>query len=139
MSLPLSAPLPIGPALRRLLETRRKPQQLNPPSSGMLSDWKRRNVCCFSSSLEYWEYFLFCTCSIIHRVYLQLSLSKSGGFHDMLPIYPLCGISQFPWHRNEERLKICGLTMLETRSRLGGEIDVFKILNGYWNIDDNIF
>ena len=42
--------------------------------------------------------------------------------------------------RYEERLKECGLTTLETR-RLGGgdQIDVFKILNGYENIDSNIF
>ena len=35
----------------------------------------------------------------------------------------------------EERLQECGLTTLETR-RL---IEVFKILNGYENIDSNIF
>ena len=42
--------------------------------------------------------------------------------------------------RYEERLKECGLTKLETR-RLGGggQIEVFKILNGYANIDSNIF
>ena len=33
----------------------------------------------------------------------------------------------------EERLKECGLTTLET------QIEVFKILNGYENIDSNIF
>ena len=36
----------------------------------------------------------------------------------------------------EERLKECGMTTLETR-RLRGE--VFKILNGYENIESNIF
>ena len=36
--------------------------------------------------------------------------------------------------RYEERLKECGLTTLETR-----QIEVFKILNGYENIDSNIF
>ena len=42
--------------------------------------------------------------------------------------------------RYEERLKECGLTTLETR-RLwgGGHIEVFNILNGYENIDSNIF
>ena len=41
---------------------------------------------------------------------------------------------------NEERLKECALTALETR-RLGGgdQIEVFKILNGYETIDSNIF
>ena len=38
----------------------------------------------------------------------------------------------------EMRLKECGLTTLETR-RLIDQIEVFKILNGYENIDRNIF
>ena len=42
--------------------------------------------------------------------------------------------------RYVERLKECGLTTLETRRlRGGGQIEVFKILNGYENIDYNIF
>ena len=41
----------------------------------------------------------------------------------------------------EDRLKECGLITLETRSRRLREdqIEVFKILNGYENIDRNIF
>ena len=38
----------------------------------------------------------------------------------------------------EMRLKECGLTTLETR-RLRDQIEVFTILNGYENIDRNIF
>ena len=39
----------------------------------------------------------------------------------------------------QERLKECGLTRLETRRLRGGDqIEVFKILNGYENIDSNI-
>ena len=39
--------------------------------------------------------------------------------------------------RYEERL--CGLTTLETRRLRRDQIEVFKILNGYENIDSNIF
>ena len=38
----------------------------------------------------------------------------------------------------EMRLKECGLTTLETR-RLRDQIEVFKILNGYENIERNSF
>ena len=37
------------------------------------------------------------------------------------------------------RLNECGLTTLETRRLRGDQIEVFKILNGYENIDSNIF
>ena len=39
----------------------------------------------------------------------------------------------------EMRLIECGLTTLETRRLRGDPIEVFKILNGYENIDRNIF
>ena len=39
----------------------------------------------------------------------------------------------------EMRLKVCGLTTLETRRLRADQTEVFKILNGYENIDRNIF
>ena len=41
--------------------------------------------------------------------------------------------------RYEERLTKCGLTTLETRRLRGDQIEVFRVLNGYENIDYNIF
>ena len=38
----------------------------------------------------------------------------------------------------EDRLHECGLTTLETRRLTGDQIEVFKILNGYDNINYNI-
>ena len=37
------------------------------------------------------------------------------------------------------RLEECGLTTLGTRRLRGDQIEVLKILNGYENIDRNIF
>ena len=39
----------------------------------------------------------------------------------------------------EERLKECALTTIETRRFRGDQIEVFKILHGYENIDRNVF
>ena len=39
----------------------------------------------------------------------------------------------------EECLKECGLTTLQTRRLRGDQIEVFKILNGYENIDRYVF
>ena len=47
-----------------------------------------------------------------------------------------------PKRRNisyEMHLKESGLTTLKTRRLRGDQIEVFKILNGYENIDRNIF
>ena len=40
---------------------------------------------------------------------------------------------------HESRLLECGLTTLETRRLRGDQIEVFKIVNGYEDVDRNIF
>ena len=42
-------------------------------------------------------------------------------------------------HSYEDRLKECRLTTLETRRLRGDQIEVFKILNGFENVDRNTF
>ena len=39
----------------------------------------------------------------------------------------------------ERRLLQCGLTTLETRRLRGDQIEVFKIVNGYEDVDRNMF
>ena len=39
----------------------------------------------------------------------------------------------------EQRLKECGLTTVETKRLRGDQIEVFRILNGYKNIDRSIY
>ena len=41
--------------------------------------------------------------------------------------------------RYEEQLKECGLTTLKRRRLRVDQIEVFNILNGYANIDSNLF
>jgi len=47
----------------------------------------------------------------------------------------ISGLSEMGY---EERLKILGLTTLETRRLRGDLIEVFKILKGYENIDQEM-
>ena len=49
------------------------------------------------------------------------------------------GISKLRKISYEMRLNECGLTTLETRRLRGDQFEVFKILNGYENIHNNIF
>ena len=48
----------------------------------------------------------------------------------------ISGLSEMGY---EERLKILGLTTLETRRLRGDLIEVFKILKGYENTDQEVF
>ena len=57
---------------------------------------------------------------------------------DMLERVQRRATEMIPKLRNisyEIRLKECGLTTLETRRLIGDQIEVFKMLNGYENID----
>ena len=61
---------------------------------------------------------------------------------DMLERVQRRATKMIPKLRNinfEMRLKECGLITLETRRLRGDQIEVFKILNGYEDIDRNIF
>ena len=69
----------------------------------------------------------------------RISLKKDI---DMLERVQRRATKMIPKLRNisyEMRLKECGLTTLETRRLRGDQIEVLKILNGYENIDRNIF
>jgi len=48
-------------------------------------------------------------------------------------------VTGLPEMEYEERLKILGLTMPETRTLRGDLIEVFKFLIGYENIDQQVF
>ena len=61
---------------------------------------------------------------------------------DMLERVQRRATKMIPKLRNiicEMDLKAYGLTTLETRSLIGDQIEVFEILNGYANIDRNMF
>ena len=46
-------------------------------------------------------------------------------------------ITELRYFSYEECLRIYGLTTIETRKLRGDQIEVFKILNGFENIDRN--
>ena len=48
-------------------------------------------------------------------------------------------IPDFRYLSYESRLLQCGLTTLETRSLRGDQTEVFKIVNGYEEVDRNMF
>ena len=76
----------------------------------------------------------------IVRPHLEYCIQAWSPYIDMLEKIQRRAIKLIPRlrdHRYEERLKECGLTTLETR-RLRSNRSV-KILNGYENIDSNIF
>ena len=64
------------------------------------------------------------------RPYLECCIQAWKPYCNMIP--KLRDISY------EMRLKECGLTTQETRRLRGNQIEVFKTLNGYENIDRNI-
>ena len=79
----------------------------------------RRNICC----IQAWRPYRKKDIDTLERI--QRRATK------MIP--------ELRYLSYEERLKECGLTTLETRRLRGDQIEVFKILNGYENIDRNMF
>ena len=81
---------------------------------------------------EKWQMlFNFGKCKCLHIGPGNASMNYEMGGNKLIP-----GLRDL---RYEERLKECGLTTLETRRLRRDQIEVFKILNGYENIDSNIF
>ncbi len=54
-------------------------------------------------------------------------------------VIPVCGINGIRLFVHQNGSKMFSLCHLETRRLRGDQIEVFKILNGYANIDSNIF
>ena len=74
-----------------------------------------------------------------HVEYVKKTVSSNLGMLEKIQRRATKLIPELRYLRYEERLKECGLTTLETRRLRGDQIEVFKILNGYENIDSNIF
>ena len=93
----------------------------------------------------------------IHLSHMGQTLQNGVRLATSIICLPLSTITLFPFprvfrhvfalhkyqkHRDinyEMLLRECGLTTLETRRLRGDQIEVFKIVNGYENIDRNIF
>ena len=101
----------------------------------------RRNIMCKENSLIVPLY------KAIVRLHLEYCIQAWSPYLrkyiDMLEKIERRATKLIPGLRDltyEERLKECGLITLETRRlRGGGQIEVFNILNGYENIDSNLF
>ena len=79
------------------------------------------------------------TVTLLYHVSLSLSSFTMYLYHYLIIILFIKMIPELRDLSYEERLKECGLTTLETRRLRGDQIEVFKILNGYENIDRNMF
>ena len=100
----------------------------------------RRNITCKEKSLIIHVY------KAIVRPHLEYCIQAWNPYVrkdiDMLEQIQRIATKLIPGLRdltNEERLKECGLTTLEMRIFRVDQIEVFKILNGYENIDYTIF
>ena len=76
------------------------------------------------------------------RAYCSITVSLSP-LHDTRilkqPIAKCNKKTEFRYLSYESRLLECGLTTLETRRLRGNQIEVFKIVNGYEDVDRNMF
>ena len=88
--------------------------------------------------LSIYSYSFMCVHSCLYTA-THLHASITVYIQLLIYIRPPMSIYSYSFICYESRLLQCGLTTLETRRLRGDQIEVFKIVNGYEDVDRNMF